>query len=469
MKKFILLLGLIAAAPSIASAKDVSLSMIYTNALNDELPYAIFSKGSWSPDPKARFVKLHLYFDEPIRVKGLELNTCGAPVDPRLSIFFNFDQWILMLDPALSGEVPEALYPKQKGNLLVFDNFDNVEVRSLTFNFERNAGFKICGIRFKDPAGQAYTVKTPALVVGKVEASSVLDPQTAYDPIFLFDSRFEYGWASKNKATDVSLNFTFNEPKRIEKLRLWNGYQRSVTHCFSNSRAKKVKITGDGDYSAEITVKDVLGSQVVKLPKPFEGKRLKFEFIDSFLGKSYKDLVISEIRFHDGQGWFMLDPSQQLKDAIATNKEFFGKAKAVALLNDSYTAQQEYQEEPYYITSTLRLRADGSFYLSGSIGEGGTQYFSLGNYEIKQASEANGIKLRLFGLYYETEEYGDCNGCGRDCNKAIAPEGRSEQKIFQEFVTIKPSPGGKFQVVNQNGGKKIKFDRLIYSREGKQQ
>jgi len=467
-KSFWLLLWLITVSPPVVFAKDASLSMAYTNALSDELPFSIFSKGSWGPDPQARFVKLHLYFDEPIMVKGLEIDACGSNLDPRLSIFFNFDQWLLALDPALSGEIPEALYPKKKGNLLVFEGFEkSIEVRSLTFNFEFNSGFKICGINLKDPKGQTYRVKTPALVPGKVEASSVLEPKTAYDPIFLFDSRFEYGWASNHQAKDVSLTFSFDQPKRVEKLRLWNGYQRSVTHCFANSRAKKVRITGDGDYSAEVTVKDILGSQIVQLPKPFEGKQLKFEIVDAFLGRSYKDLVISEIRFFDGNEWFMLDPTQQLKDGMVANREQFAKAKVIALLNDSYTAEQELQKDPFFITSTLRLRADGSFYLSGLLGEAGSHYFALGNYEIKEASEAKGIRLRLFGLYYETKVYGDCNGCGRDCNKNIAPDGRSEQKIFQEFVTIKPSKGGKFHLVNDSGGKKLKFRTLLFSREAR--
>ena len=468
MRKFIrLLLPLFMALPSVVSAKDASLSMIYTNALDDQLPFAIFTKGSWRPDPKARFVKLHLYFDDPIMVKGLALDTCGTKVDPNISIFFNFDQWILRLDPSLSGEIPRALYPKKSGGLLVFEGFEKaIEVRSLTFNFESNSGFKVCGIHLKDPQGQTYKVKTPRLISGTVEASSTLEPRTAYDPIYLFDSRFEYGWASNQQAKDVSLKFSFNQPMRVEKVRIWNGYQRSVTHCFANSRARKIRVTGDGGYEAEITVQDVLGSQVIAMPKPFEGKDLRFEIVDSFLGKTYKDLVISEIRFFNGNEWFMLDPAQPLKDSISANRSQFAKAKVASLLNDSYSAQQEIKKEPYFISSTLRLRSDGSFYMSGYIGEaGGSQYFALGNYEIKEANEANGLRMRLFGLYYETVVYGDCNGCGRDCNKNVTQEDGMEQKIFQEVLTIRPAKGGKFEVINVSGGKKIKFDKLLYEPE----
>jgi hypothetical protein len=454
------------ALASVVHAGTASLSMVYTNALGGELPFSIFSKGRWSPDPTARFVKLHLYFDEPIMVKGLEINTCGSDIDPRLTVFFNFDQFLLQLDPALAGDVPDALIPRKENGIMVVDGIeDSIEVRSMTMNFEFNSGFSICGINLKDPKGETYSIKTPALVPGTVEATSVLAPQTAYDPIFLFDSRFEHGWASDRQSDSVSLSFDFGQSKRIEKIRIWNGYQRSVTHCYSNGRAKKARLTGDNGYSAEISLKDILGSQVIQLPKPFEGRRLKLEILSAYAGKSYQDLVISEIRFQDGKEWFMLDPTAKLMVGIAANRAGFAKAKAEPLLNESFEAHRELKVEPYYLDSKLRLRADGSFYLSGSIGEGGTQYFALGNYEIKEADEAKGLKLRLFGLFYESEAYGDCNGCGRDCNKNDTSETGAEQKIFQESVTIKPAKNGKFEVVNKSGGRKIRFDKLVFSKE----
>lgn len=481
MKRIIALLFLlILMAPSALPAKEANLSMIYTNALQDELPFAIFSKGSWSPDPKARFVKLHLYFDEPVMIKGLEIDPCGSSLKPRLSVFFNFDQWLLSAGPELEGEVPKSTYPILENGLLkikemdVISGFDKtVEVRSLTFNFENQSGFKICGIHLKDPDGKDYQVKTPRLVPGTVTASSTLEPKEAYDPIYLFDSRFEYGWASNKKEKDVNLAFTFDQPRRIQKFRIWNGYQRSVKHYNANSRPTKIKMTGDGNYQTEFSVANRLGSQVITLSKPFEGKEFKLDMVESIVGKSYKDLVISEIRFYDGKEWFMLDPTGHLKENVAANRKAFSNAGTAALLNDSFEAEliTEEKTDPdnsSSITSRLRLRADGSMYLSGYMGGSempDTQFFALGNYEIKEVSEANGITLRLFGLYYETIVYGDCNGCGRDCNKNDIPNEDPKQKIFQETVTIKPTKAGVFELVNKGKVKKLKFEKLNFTRE----
>ncbi len=529
VKKLLQLLLILCAmlAPGLTStafAKDVSLSMAYTNALGNELPFSIFSKQSWSPDPNARYVKLHLYFDEPIMVRGLEIDSCGTQIDQNLSIFINFDQWVLHIDPSASAGMPGPLHAERKGDRFVIENLfeaitaseehgepnldengepvedntatveKNIEVRSMTINFERSKGFRICGIHLKDPEGQDYTIKTPAMVPGKVQASSTLDPQTAYDPIYLFDSRFEYGWASNKLAKNVSLSFNFDEPKRIEKIRIWNGYQRSVNHCQSNSRAKTIRVTGDGGYSEVITISDILGAQVVDLPKPFTGKQLKFDIIDSFLGKSYQDLVISELRFFDGKQWFMLDPTRKLQENIAANRALFTQARAGEMISESFVGERQYDvkfsgenKKPTEVKDTanansedeilgasdnavLRLRADGSFYISGTswVEASGKAYFALGNYEVKSADAKNGTRLRLFGLYYETPAYrgGDCNGCGRDCNKNVSTNDGSTQNIFQEFVTIKVTPDGlgkKFEITNESGGKKLPFKmyRLI--------
>lgn len=458
-----ILIVLLALLPFAAQGKDAYLSMMYTNALSKDLPFAIYSQGVWAPDPAARFVKLHMYFDEPIYIKGIEIDSCGTLIKDDLSVFFNFDQWLLSLNPKMEGEVPSALYPKRKGTILVIDGFKkSVEVRSLTFNFEHNSGFKICGIRLLDQAGQPYTVKTPLQVDGTISADSVLDPASAYNPLYLFDSRFEYGWASNKKEKDVSLNINFGEQRHIEKLRIWSGYQRSISHYLSNSRPKHVRLTGDDGYSADITVGDQLGSQLISLPSPFTGKQLNLSVIDSVPGDRYKDLVISEIRFFDGKDWFMIDPAAQLHDTIASNRAAFGQANIARLLNDSYEAERDKEDETY-VSSKLRLRADGSMYISGNLDD--SEYFALGNYEIKEVIPGKGLKLRLFGLYYESEVYGDCNGCGRDCNKSALPKPDPAQKIFQEFVTISNIGANKFELVNSSGGKKLKFDKLIFSRE----
>lgn len=460
----VLLIILMLLMPSIAGAKEVTLSMAYTNAVGKKLPFDLFKEGKWAPDPQARFVKLHMYFDEPIPIRTFQIVNCGKKLDPYVTVFINFDQWILNLDENLEGAVPPALYPRQKGNILELTGIsDKVEVRSLTWNFEYNSGFSICGMNLVDHKGQPHSIKVPRIVQGSAKADSTLKPHQAYGIMNLFDSRFEYGWASNGKNKNVALDFNFQKKQRVEQIRIWNGYQRSVKHCFENARAKTILVTGDGGYKATIKVKDQLGAQLITLPKPFKGKNLKMKVIDSYPGKTYKDLVISELRFYDGKEWFLMDPLPKMKKDIAQNRSQFKKTRLDQLLNDGFAAYDEMGEP----VMSLRLRADGSFYLSGYYAdekrESMISYFTLGNYQVKKV-DGKRIKLRLFGLYYESEVYGDCNGCGRDCNTAKGDDSAGG-KIFQEYVVLSPSEDGVVKISNLSGGKKLKFKVRVLRRE----
>lgn len=455
-----ILILLILLVPNYGWAKEVTLSMAYTNAVGEKLPFDLFKDGQWSPDPKARFVKLHMYFDEPIKISTFQIINCKKQLKP-VTVFINFDQWILNLDENLEGVVPPALHTEQKENVTEISGMDNVEVRSLTWNFENNSGFSICGMNLVDGDGTRHAIRVPRIVKGSAVADSTLKPHAAYDIMNLFDSRFEYGWASNRKNKNVTLAFNFQKEQTVKQIRIWNGYQRSVKHCFENARAKTILLTGDGGYKATINVKDQLGAQLIALPKPFKGKNLKMKVIDSYPGKTYKDLVISELRFFDGKEWFLLDPLPKMKKDIAYNRKQFNKANLGHLLNDGYDSDRSGGH-----SSRIRLRADGSFYFSGYFykGDNDVSYFALGNYQVKKVSSKE-IKIRLFGLYYEVEVYGDCNGCGRDCNTAEGDDSAGG-KIFQEYVTLSLDKKGRPIMKNLSGGKKLKFVELKLFREG---
>ncbi|EMF79882.1 hypothetical protein LEP1GSC188_1853 [Leptospira weilii serovar Topaz str. LT2116] len=90
---------------------------------------------------------------------------------------------------------------------------------------------------------------------GSVIASDTLSPVSFYDVTNLFDSRYEYAWASddrKGKGDAVTLDFRFNERQRITKIKIWNGYQRSDQHCYSNGRLKEATLTITNPTSTRI-------------------------------------------------------------------------------------------------------------------------------------------------------------------------------------------------------------------------
>jgi hypothetical protein len=442
--------------------------MIYTNALGDTLPFEIFEKGNWKPAANARYVKLHLYFDEPVTIKKYEIDTCKTKLSSDIGVFLNFDEWIFNLESNDSGYQNEN-YPSFNDGVysgtpsVDYESKKYPEMRSLTMNFNANQNFSICGIRIYNENDEAYHILTPQRIKAQVKASSTLKPDKAYGAVNLFDSRFEYGWASDGKAKDVQIDFEFQSEQTIQKLRIWNGYQRSVKHCYENSRVKTLVIKGDNNYESEVTVTDQLGSQVITLPRSYKGKKLSLYVKDSFIGKTYKDLVISELRFYNGKDWFLVDPYEELISQIHETQKTFTGAGFHNVLNQGF---QGSENENGNGNSTIRLRADGSFYIDGSlfVNMMSKYYFALGNFDIIE-KKPNQLRLRLFGLFYQVEHemHMDCNGCGRDCNKADAV-GNQKYMIFQESVTLIPDGKGGFVMKNESG-KKLPFKDLNFTEQ----
>jgi hypothetical protein len=413
-------------------AKDIWISMIYSNAIQDHLPLEVVSAQHWVANPKARFVKLHVYLDQPQVLSRIEISSCGAPFSG-LSVFANFDERFMHMDstaPVFSGGVKN----NTEGATSVLDfKKDMLEVRSLTFNFESNVDVQVCGLKLFDAAGKSLTLQVPEVLPGKATASSTLDPVQAYDPMNLFDSRFEYGWASKGHPKGLALDFDFGSVRKVDKLRIWSGYQRSLTHCQENARPKKLKILTDDGGDFELACADKLGSQILTLPREVSTQHMKIVVLAYYDGKTYPDLVVSEIRFGDKDAWFLLDPLPKFKADIAANRAQFETAGLRSVLDDSFVQNEVGQTVEMGDQDikgrdkdlTLRLRSDGSFYIQAK-GESGA-FFALGNYEVKKAAVGKALRLRLFGLLHWTEVYGDCNGCGRDCNQDDDSGG---QRIF---------------------------------------
>ncbi|MBF3368224.1 NADase-type glycan-binding domain-containing protein, partial [Leptospira interrogans] len=132
----------------------------------------------------------------------------------------------------------------------------------------------------------------------------------------------EYAWASddrKGKGVGVTLDFQFSERQTITKIKIWNGYQRSDQHCYSNGRLKEATLTGDNGYNQKIQVQDILGPQEIQLEKPFEGKNLRLTVTDIYAGKMYKGIVLSEIRFGEKKNWILIDPIKRSQSIAESN------------------------------------------------------------------------------------------------------------------------------------------------------
>ncbi len=452
--------------------KTTSVSMATATSMESGLVFELFEGKNWKSDENAQYVKMHIYPDEPIVLTKIEVKTCGNPFTHPPEVFINFDEIIKTLE--LNGDTATAVYPSP------------VNARSITFNFDKNKGICLSALNIYDDKNKKVYLKGPRIVEGTVVASETGKPENSYHAMNLFDSRYEYAYASRSGAEGVTLDFEFEKEQKIQSLKIWNGYQRSDVHCINNGRVKVLQLSGE-NYNEKIELKDEMGGQIVQLPKPFSGKKLQIKVEEVYKGKKEEGIVLSELRFFDGKEWFALDPMPTIRKIAESNQKLFLAAGVSEILNKSlegvdavYTGtEKDGRDESFWI---FRFRSDGSMFLEGKTlrtdsedKNDGTvtttnrhrKTFGLGNYEIK-SKEGKTLEVNIFGYLRElknvdstTEEiHGDCNGCGRDCNKVYSPDSDSIEKIFKESLEIEPSEGGKYKIKNKKKTEHLDFDEL---------
>ncbi|WP_061248788.1 NADase-type glycan-binding domain-containing protein [Leptospira alstonii] len=465
--------------------KELSVSMATSTSLSDKLAFAALGGGSWKPEEGAEFVKLHFYPDEGFQLKKVEVDSCKGEFTDAVTAYINFDE----LSATAELAAKKALV-----------NFENaVYARSVTINFRKNKDLCIGEIRFYDEKEKQFSLKLPKIVEGSVKASETVAPIQSYDVMNLFDSRYEYAWASDKKGKGVTLDFKFKESQKFNTIKIWNGYQRSDQHCYSNGRLKSATLTGDNGYSQKIQLQDILGPQEIALEKTFEGTSLRLTVDDIYAGKMYKGFVLSEIRFGKDKNWVLINPIHRSQSIAQSNHLQFTPPDLDGILNHGLRGL-EVSELPSEIQSSetiassetpvteegsgeriesnwsLRMRSDGSFFMEGDTQDqnyegSGTlhktsKFYAIGNYEVKESS-ADSLKLRVFGYmrkysssYMESHGEGDmdCNGCGRDCNMADKDPDKKEI-IFQDFITIKKLNGNVY-VQNTSPSRKLDFKTL---------
>jgi hypothetical protein len=468
----------------------VQISMVTSTSASSGLPFDALNGKEWRAEPGAEYVKLHIYADEVIPLSKIEAISCGDKFKESVYVFINFDE-IFRNAPANEQNAVVSYDPP-------------ASARSVTFNFQKNSNICLKAINLYDEKGKKYRIQTPEIISATVKASETGTPQASYGVMNLFDSRYEYAWASDKGAKDVTLDFNFEDEVDIQSIKIWNGYQRSDVHCVDNGRVTKFQLTGDDGYSETISLSDDLGSQTIPLKKKFSGKNLQMKVEDFVKGRNAKGIVISEIRFSDGKNWFMPNPFPNTKAIAEANISQFKMAGLSSVLNRSLeggdaipsegvnvnlstneeSEQSETTEENNSIDNDsrsnsswiLRFRSDGSMFLEGTTGrttntDSGEafvtqRFFALGNYEVKKATE-KGMIVRIFGFLRNqktTEDIiygeGDCNGCGRDCNKlGSGADPNSIEKIFQEYLEISLE-NGAYIVKNQKKTQNLDFEQL---------
>lgn len=127
-----------------------------------------------------------------------------------------------------------------------------------------------------------------------VSASSFLKSQgsNSYGPNNMVDGNPLTAWVEGKSGYGIGQEITFEGgiPNMI-----LNGYQKSVSSYYNNSRVKTFKVSYNGRALCYLRLKDRMGEQRFDLPiNAYEGY-LNFEIIDVYPGKKWKDTAISQL------------------------------------------------------------------------------------------------------------------------------------------------------------------------------
>lgn len=377
-----------------------------------------------------------LYFPKPVKVSKLRINTPKSSGITRLEVFVN-------------GSNLETMPPNQNATV-------DREVRSLfvrvflmggdkSDRYYLNYGYgdvrtsatsqtaSISDIELYGDGGELLKVRPLHQESGRSVASSTLAPVEAYSADYLFDSRKEFGWAEgvDGSGEGQTIRFNFDRDVRIEKIKVWNGYQRSQSHFERNARAKEIQFGAVSGGPATYTLADEQDGQVVNLNAPLQGKSFEMKIKSVYPGKSYQDLVLSEMRFFDGKRWFSLYSAEPQARKKALQQKLEGTTLGAAL-DRNFQDSRHYNFDNERHERSLLLRSNQSFVLylsdfeiSGKDGR-----------EIRQVADGNWEVIKLGKDQSRIKIFGKIHRIRDKIDLYKGTSSSESTRIFNEFLTV---------------------------------
>ncbi|HYC85703.1 MAG TPA: hypothetical protein VEB86_10795 [Chryseosolibacter sp.] len=283
------------------------------------------------------------------------------------------------------------------------------EISVERFDSTYSAG--IAGMRLFNVGGEVEIIP-PTMARGSVKASSVLKPVEAYSPAQLFDSRREFVWAegSDGNGENETLTFKFDNDQEVTAIKIWNGYQRSAKHFESNARIRSFDFGLKNGPKVTYDISDTMEPVALTLAESLRGKEFELKIREVYPGKTYKDLVVSEILFLNGSRPMILADDQREEDVKEVMKQT--KGSILELYMDKRLHNEAYFES-FTSDRSLILRSNRTFVLydhmqsSDDTKREDKEVVADGNWEIVEQSDSV-AKVRIFGKLFnlsETLEY----------------------------------------------------------------
>lgn len=134
--------------------------------------------------------------------------------------------------------------------------------------------------------------------ISPIGCSSTLTPQgkSSYELDHLIDGNPMSAWV---EGSSVEAGQSF-EVKAININVIYNGYQSSISSFYNNARVKKFKIYMDAKPMCYLLLEDKMQGQNFQLPFEWKFEEMhtfRFEIVETYPGKKWEDVGISELDF----------------------------------------------------------------------------------------------------------------------------------------------------------------------------
>lgn len=413
-------------------------------------------KGSWQPASQDEGVDegLYIQFDEPVAVYSIHVKVRESAENkrPGFQLYLNGkttspDDVVYMVRREIDDKEGVVNYIFKGRDEARYQNSLQTDAKSVFIkigkSYESGAEKpviqavklyrRVSTAKKEEVKLEDVAFKLPVVAHAKIKASSILKPETAYQPANMFDSKYDFAWSTNGKVTsgvNESFELNFSSKQTFSGLFVWNGYQRSKTHFSKNGRVKSMSISADGGPAQQVSLASVQGVQKVLLKKPLSNiSRLKFTINDVYPGSKYKDVLISEMRLLGGDGKMILPVVESDAVKIPGRLKGFMGSSWSGFLHDITDGNAECEVTCY--NKRIRLRTNGSFviYQGFEYGTSSDGSISANVLEGNWVEEKN--KLRIFGKRYTTALRSS------DYIKGVKTNKVPTAKIFQSHVTLK--------------------------------
>lgn len=319
---------------------------------------------------------------------------------------------------------------------------DHKSLHQSTFDVSKSLGVQ--EIKCYDFDGEPIDFVIPKVVNGQITASSTLSPEASYAPAFLVDGKFDFAWAegAESKGVNEEVRIELDEEISIDRIRIWNGYQRSDKHYDDNARLSSFTLlAANAEEVGQFLIPDQKETSI-EVPKT-KTNTLNLKVDEVFEGAKYEDLVVSELRFYYRGRPYLIQTNHE-KNVMQANQEEANTLLS-SFLDKTYAIRTHEEVEADYMVSssttsnTFILRSNGSFVYYGEeafyemenedpmpFSEDQNTIIADGGWELIEQNEDE-VKVRIFGKRYMLTT---------DEQLYKSKVDQSTLRVFQDYVTL---------------------------------